>query len=83
MYPPRESPNVLTPRVAGGIGQKVIATQIKQGQKAPLPISREEIGEEENQATQTHRDQARRRIPPPLGHTELSRKRAVRPVTPL
>ena len=34
-YPPREPPNAITPPGGGGIGEKVIAIQIKQGQKAP------------------------------------------------
>ena len=34
VYPPREPPNVLTPRAAGGIGRET-KIEIKQGHKAP------------------------------------------------
>ena len=48
MYPPRESPNALTPPVAGGIGRKT-DIQTKQGQKAPnQDPERNEIGRTQN-----------------------------------
>ena len=75
VYPPREPPNVLTPRAAGGIGRE-IKIQLNRGIRPPTKTQRE-MRQEEIETRETYSDQTKRIALPPLGHSELSRKKAV------